>query len=133
MRSRPVTWNLTGFSFGYPTDSGVTRDGFVWLAFITGFQDTRIVWADLRGNVLGQIAVPQRMGRIIGVDAGAIIYVCGLKRAGGLGCFAYPRGLADPAWELALDRGNAAPTGGALLPGRLYVVRDQGSLYAIGR
>lgn len=63
-----VRWNLTGFATGFPTDSGVTRDGFVWLAFVNGFQDSRFVWADLKGNVLGQMAVPQRSSRVVGVD-----------------------------------------------------------------
>ena len=36
-----------------------------------------------------------------------------------------------PVWELTLEKG-ALPSGGALVPGRLYVTTRDGWLYAIG-
>jgi outer membrane protein assembly factor BamB len=128
----PVTWNLGGFAFGFPTDSGVTNDGFVWLAFITGFQDTRIVWVDLKGNVLGTVIMPQRGSRIIGVDSNSTLYLCGPERGRVPKCAAYGKGQDEPTWEVELDNSAVAITGGALVPGRIYVAAGNGQLYAIG-
>jgi hypothetical protein len=127
-----VTWNLAGFAFGFPADSGVTSDGFVWMNFTSGFQDARIVWADLKGNVLGQALFPQRPSRVIGVDGSSNIYLCGSNRQRGAECVAYSRGADEPSWSLELARKGDVPIGGALLPGRLYVTTAGGVLYALG-
>jgi hypothetical protein len=127
-----VTWNLAGFAFGFPADSGVTSDGFVWMNFTSGFQDARIVWADLKGNVLGQVIFPQRPTRVIGVDGESNIYLCGANRQRGAECVAYQRGTEEPAWSLALGARSGQPVGGALLPGRLYVTTAAGLLFALG-
>lgn len=127
-----VVWNLSGFAFGFPTDSGVTNDGFVWLAFNSGFQDTRIVWVDLKGNVLGTVIMPQRESRIIGVDNNSTLFVCGQDRSIGTNCAAYDRGAEDPKWRVVVDKSAGLPNGGALLSGKLYVTTDSGKLYAIG-
>ncbi len=128
----PVVWNLSGFATGFPTDSGVTNDGFVWLAFNSGFQDTRIVWVDLKGNVLGTVILPQRESRIIGVDNNATLYICGQPRGLGASCAAYERGAEEPKWELVLAKTGGIPNGGALLPGRIYVTTQSGQLFALG-
>ena len=127
-----VKWNLAGFASGFPGDSGVTRDGFVWLMFSTGFQDTRIVWADLKGNVLGQVIFPQRPSRVFGVDRDSTLYVCGMARTLGAMCIALETGSEDPKWEVSFDRESGPLVGGALVAGRLYVTTERGSLYAVG-
>lgn len=128
----PVAWNLRGFASGFPTDSGVTNQQFVWLMFNTGFQDERIVWADLKGQVLGTVSIPHRSGRVIGVDGNSTLYTCGPGRAREVECLAYEIGEEEPRWQLSLDKGIGIPNGGALVPGRLYVTLDAGVLYAIG-
>ena len=52
-------------------------------------------------------------------------------RGGALQCRAHQPGPGAPVWELTLEEG-ALPSGGALVPGRLYVTTMDGWLYAIG-
>lgn len=128
----PVTWDLRAFAFGFPADSGVTHDQFVWLFFQSAFQDERIVWADLQGRVLGTVIFPHRGGRVIGVDGNSRLYTCGPRRASGPECLGFEIGQEEPVWQAPLDKNAGFPNGGALVPGRLYVTTEAGVLYAIG-
>jgi outer membrane protein assembly factor BamB len=140
-RDRSVTWDHQNFTIARrPQDAGVTPDRITWL-FYTGFarsfgfgEDTRVVWLDEDGSLLGNVHYGTRNSKVIGVDQKGTVYACG-NLDFGYGdpeCQAFSPESEEPSWKLALEQG-AEVSGGALVPGRLYVATREGFLYAIGK
>jgi len=89
----------------------------------------RVVWLDMSSRLHGNVRYFIRDGEIIAVDSNAVAYVCGESRPS-LECIAFARGSEEPIWTIRLERSENV-TGGALVPGRLYVATSEGYLYAI--
>ena len=137
---RSVTWDYQNFTISRtPQDVGVTPNGIIWL-FYTGFarsfgfgEDTRVVWLDEDGSLLGNVHYGTRNSKVIAVDRKGAIYSCG-NLGFGYGdpeCQAFSRESEEPLWQLKLEQGDEV-LGGALVPGRLYVATRDGFLYAVG-
>jgi ABC-type dipeptide/oligopeptide/nickel transport system permease subunit/outer membrane protein assembly factor BamB len=125
-----ATWDYRKFTIGAtPSDAGVTPEGIVWF-FYASLRDARVVWLDMSSRLHGNARYFIRHGKIIAVDANAVVYVCGASGPN-LECVAFARGSEEPIWTIRLERGENV-TGGALVPGRLYVATAEGQLYAIG-
>jgi len=125
-----ATWDYRKFTIGAtPSDAGVTPEGIVWF-FYASLRDARVVWLDMSSRLHGNARYFIRHGEIIAVDANAVAYVCGASRPN-LECVAFARRSEEPIWTIRLERGENV-TGGALVPGRLYVATAEGQLYAIG-
>lgn len=125
-----INWDVQKGAFGIPSDAGVTFDNIIWLYYAADFDDPRLNWIDLDGHWLGVARYPLRPSRIIAIDRSSTFYVCGQRRGSGGECLAFKQGAKDPSWELPLPDG-ASVVGGALVPERLYVVLEEGVLYAI--
>ncbi len=135
-------WNYQDVveSYQSPTGAGVTHEGTIWLMYTTPYGSTTLVaWVDLRGQILGTASQQLSAARVIGVrDQDAAIYLCGLlDRSLGdspvtVQCGAFRPGSEEPVWQVELEKSREV-TGGALAPGRLYVVTQEGRLYAIGQ
>lgn len=153
-----ATWDLRslGLGFRFPNDAGVLPDGRAWIYYASGFEFVKLVWLDANHQPLTPIDYPYRNpARLVGLDGAATTYICGvtnnetLKRAV-VECRANAPGANAPDWKIALDSGqaiavvNAAPVGaalprgvpypvgGAIVPGRVYIVTGDGYLYALG-
>lgn len=138
---RSVTWDYQNFTIARtPQDVGVTPNEITWL-FYTGFartwgfgEDTRVVWLDKDGALLGNVHYGTRNSRVIAIDQKGIVYSCG-NLGFGYGdaeCQAFSPAAEEPLWKLKLEQG-AEVLGGAVVPGRLYVATREGFLYAIGK
>jgi peptide/nickel transport system permease protein len=135
-----ITWDHSKFSIARtPTDAGAAPDGTVWLfytSFARGFgfgEDTRIVWLNEEGELIGNAFHPIRNSQVIGIDKDHIIYVCGnLERGyGDPQCAVFTPSSKSAQWTLMLE-GSHEVAGGALIPGRLYIASLEGILYAVG-
>ncbi|HLE27515.1 MAG TPA: ABC transporter permease subunit [Anaerolineales bacterium] len=130
---------LVGLGFRFPRDAGVTPDGRIWVYYASEFEFAKLLWLDRDGEPLASIDYPYRPARLMALDQDATAYMCGMYsdgpgaggRGGALQCRAHRPGPGAPVWELTLEKG-ALPSGGALVPGRLYVTTRDGWLYAIG-
>ncbi len=114
-----------------PAEAGVTRDGLIWLFYSS--YETHIVWQDITGRVLGVAEPAAYRGWIVAVDRDTTVYFCGQRdpyEIVGLVCFAFERGSDVPLWQVSLQE-EGLLSGGALVPGALYVAIDKGFLYAI--
>jgi hypothetical protein len=98
----------------------------VWLFYAGDFSDTRLVWLDMNSRILANTRFPARQSRMIGIDRDSVAYFCGLSD-----CYALELGGEQPRWELNITDGSWI-SGGALVPGRLYLVSEAGYLYAFG-
>jgi hypothetical protein len=54
-----------------------------------------------------------------------------LNRISSAECLGFIPGAEEPFWQVVSTQGGQA-NGGALVPGRLYVITVDGALYAIG-
>jgi hypothetical protein len=125
-------WYLIATSRGnIPTTVGVTPDRIVWSHYGRDRWPTQVVWQDARGQLLGDVTIPQRPSRLIAIDRDAVAYVCAERSGAGPRCSAVAHTSGEPLWELSLEKGKIV-AGGALAPGRIYVALREGYLYAIG-
>jgi len=125
-------WYLIATSRGnIPTTVGVTPDRIVWSHYGRDRWPTQVVWQDARGQLLGDVTIPQRPSRLIAIDRDAVAYVCAERSGAGPRCSAVAHTAVEPIWELTLEKGKFV-AGGALAPGRIYVALREGYLYAIG-
>ena len=137
---KAIDWDHEKYSIARTSkDAGVTPDGLTWL-FYTGFarswgfgEDTRVIWLDEGGKLIGNAFHPVRNSQVIAVDQNATLYACGNLELGyGLPeCQAFSPRSGEPIWKLRLEDSTQV-AGGALVPGRLYVATQEGHLYAIG-
>jgi hypothetical protein len=128
-----VVQTLTKQVPGHPRDTGVTRDGTTWASYRLGYNspDSGIVWLDWNDQVLGNVEYHQASSRVIGVDADATLHTCGISDDEGVACIAAEPGAEEVLWEVNLGP-NGSVVGGALVPNRLYVTVDAGSVFALG-
>ncbi len=126
---RKVHWQSRRF-FGQPGVTGVLPDGTYWLHFNSAFEDSSLAWMDEEAALIGAARFPHRPSYLVAIDREFVYYVCGSRRTGGAECLAYPRGAEEPLWSLPLP-GAESVTGGALVPGRLYVTTAEGHFFAI--
>lgn len=120
-----ANWDYRSFVRLHPTpqQAGIAREHVIWM-FYAPMQQSMVAWLDPTGRVLGTLSVFLAHGRMIAAGEGATAYFCGQGEIDGHddpACFAYEPGSEDPVWQLALPKGGR-PLGGALVPGRLYVV-----------
>ena len=133
-----IEWEFQGLTTGQPQVAGALPDARFWLFYSSfsrsrGFgEDTRIVWLDDAGEVLGSAHYGSRNSAPIGIDAEDSLFTCGnLEQGyGPMDCQAFEFGEEDPLWTLGIEGFELA--GGALAPGRLYVAATDGFLHAIG-
>jgi peptide/nickel transport system permease protein len=135
-----TTWDYEKYTLARTSkDAGVTPDGLIWLLY-TGFargwgygEDTRLIWLDRHGGLQGNAFYPTRNSQVIAIDQKATIYSCGNLDFGyGVPeCQAFSPELEDPIWKLRLEDSTLV-AGGALVPGRLYIATQDGTLYALG-
>jgi peptide/nickel transport system permease protein len=136
-----ITWDHSKFTVQkIPEDAGVTPDGITWL-FYTAFarswgygEDERLIWLDADSQVMGNVHYPTRNSQVIGVDLDAVVYTCGNLEFGygDPECQALSPKVEEPLWRFSLP-GSSEVSGGALVPGRLYVTGREGYLYALGK
>jgi peptide/nickel transport system permease protein len=136
-----VQWNYRGAGFSqsstFPRDSGVTRNGNIWLFYSAYYGGTSIVWLDPTGKVLGTSLISLLSNTmLVAVDGGNTAYLCGRAQVGEMQfqliCQAYAQGSEAPIWQIAMAEQDQDVVGAALSPGRLYVTSTAGVLIAIG-
>jgi ABC-type dipeptide/oligopeptide/nickel transport system permease subunit len=134
------TWEeAANFTLSGPNSAGTLPDNTLWLFYDTFSPtfgmgtDTRVVWINENNRVINNINYPTRGSQVIGVDQGGTLYACGnLDRGyGQANCQAFDPDQDEPRWTFTLPRGQAV-VGGAVVPGRAYVITQEGFLYALG-
>jgi hypothetical protein len=103
----------------------------VWMFYDGDYNDSRLVWIDATGKLIGNSRLPDRQSTLIAIDEQSVAYICSNNYGQSVNCQAIGLGKADPTWVADLGDGLQV-TGGALAPGRLYVTTDLGTLIAIG-
>ncbi|MEW6716135.1 MAG: PQQ-binding-like beta-propeller repeat protein [Chloroflexota bacterium] len=136
--TQTITWDYMKFTTSSPQTGGVTPDNIIWL-FYSSFarsmglgEDTRLVWLNGNGQVIGNVHYSTRDSQVIAVDGNNTVYSCGnLEQGyGAPECQAFSPQSELPLWRTTLDGHSVA--GGALAPDRLYVTTKEGYLHAIG-
>jgi ABC-type dipeptide/oligopeptide/nickel transport system permease subunit len=125
------TWPFDSYVVMPPVEQGVTPDGLAWMFYAGDYNDTRMVWLDDEGKLVGNSRLPDRQSRLIGVDRDLVAFICSNNLGGISRCEALPIGENEPAWVLELGE-NINVVGGALVPGRVYITTDTGELVALG-
>lgn len=125
-------WEHGGTAIEFPALAGVTRNGTAWYFYgADAHSDTRIVWLNRSGKLLSNVFLPLRNSRPIGIDANAVMYFCGQRHNQQPQCSALRPGDEKPLWQVQLE-GRSRITGGALVPGRMYITTEDGVLLSIG-
>ena len=113
-----------------PNDFGVLSSGLLWLFYSNEYSDTEFFTIDfVQENMLPSFEQRIIGTKMIGIDPKSVAYMCG-SAYGPPKCVAVKLGNSSPEWSLDLE-GNGT-LGGALAPGRLYLVTKNGILYALG-
>ncbi len=123
-----MQWSRTAF-FGFPGLAGVLPDGSMWLHYEGDYEDSSIVWLDPQGELINAARFPYRPSSFLGMDRSDVFYICG-STFNQPECAAVRKGSSKPDWTLSLPNGNTV-SGGALVPGRIYVTTEEGSFYAL--
>jgi len=126
---RKIPANAAG---GYlmPNDFGVLPSGILWLFYSNEYTNTELYSIDFATDKMLPSYEQRIIGtKMIGIDPRSVAYMCG-SAFGPAKCVAVKMGSSSPEWSLDLD--GAGALGGALAPGRLYVVTKDGLLFAIG-
>jgi hypothetical protein len=97
-----------------------------WMLFSNG----TFIWIDTEDAVLGPARFPLE-SMVVGIDGEATAYGCGSSMGRTPECMAYGVGETTPRWHITLEGGDKV-VGGALGPGVMYVVTQNGHLYALG-
>jgi ABC-type dipeptide/oligopeptide/nickel transport system permease subunit len=118
-------------NFRFPFDAGVAPSGDVWLLYSSGFEYPRMVWVDTRSLAIQINDFPYRPGRIVGIDALGVAYLCGRELRQPPDCRATRLDTGTTLWRMEPEAGFF-PVGGAVIENRLYVTMGEGYLYAIG-
>ena len=109
----------------------MTPDGHLWLLFNSQFEDAKLVWFDLAGNLLEVDDTPYAEGWPAALDSKSIFYLCGYLELGGPECRALTAQSASPRWQLKLPKANGIVNGSALVAGRLYLTTTGGHLFVM--
>ena len=126
-----ITWPNQDYVVMPPVEQGVTPGGLAWMFYTSDFNDTRIVWLDKDGKLIGNSRLPERQSRLIGIDKDLAAYTCSNNYGANSRCESRQVGENQPVWTLELGE-NLNVVGGALTPGRLYITTDSGMLVAVG-
>jgi peptide/nickel transport system permease protein len=113
-------------------DAGVTANRFSWFIYSSAYEFNRVIWLDAKGELINPIDYPyMETEAVIGIDGSDVMFACGyLHDLRKLECRANRPGRQKPEWVYQFDEGSSS-TGGAIIPGRLYVTTDNGMLYAL--
>jgi peptide/nickel transport system permease protein len=113
-----------------PNDFGFLPSGLLWLFYSNRYTNTELHPIDFATNKMLP-SIGQRIvgSKLLGIDPESVGYICG-DAFGTVRCLAVNLGDAAPKWTMEL-KGDGV-TGGALAPGRLYLVTKDGLLYALG-
>jgi outer membrane protein assembly factor BamB len=144
-------WDARSLNLGFrfPNDAGVLPDGRAWVYYYSGFEFAKLLWLDAQHQPLTPIDYPYRgFVRLIGFDTDGVVYLCGVSaETDSIECRANEPGSNAPLWKLPLagvvvgsfssgvgaplPTGSSFPVGGAIVPGRVYVLAGNGTLYAL--
>jgi ABC-type dipeptide/oligopeptide/nickel transport system permease subunit len=126
---RKVDANITGGSL-MPNDFGFLPSGLLWLFYSNEYTNTELHPIDFVTNKMLPTFGQRIVGsKLLGIDPESVGYICG-DAFGTVRCLAVNLGDAVPKWTMDLK--GVGVTGGALAPGRLYLVTKDGLLYALG-
>jgi peptide/nickel transport system permease protein len=128
--SAPLTWAYQGSVLFLPSDVGVRPDGTAWLLYSASFADTRVVWINNNGQVIGNSMFRLMDGRAIAA-ANDGLYLCGSAPNRALECRVQNPTSDEPRWRVTLEP-LAVAVGGALIDDRLYITTNTGTLYVLG-
>ena len=123
-----VQWNRTAF-FGFPTLTGVLADRTMWLHYGSDYEDSTILWLNAKGDMINRARFAYRSSRFMGFDKNLVFYMCGTTQRQPE-CVAVERGQTKPIWTFHFDEGSVV-SGGAMIPGRMYLATEEGYLFAI--
>ena len=122
------TWTHEGTVLLLPFDQGVTGKGLTWFYYTMFGQATRMIWLDADSRVVGNYAFRNPNPRLIALGEEGEAILCGSVTVK-VNCINIAPGAELPAWEISVDS-PAALLGGAIVPGRLYLLLGDG-LYAL--
>jgi len=126
---RKIDTNVAG---GYlvPNDFGFLPSGLLWLFYSNEYTNTELHTIDFATNRMLP-SVEQRIigSKMLGIDPNSVATICG-DAFGTVRCFAVNMGDATPKWKMDFEGDGVM--GGALAPGRLYLVTKDGRLIALG-
>jgi peptide/nickel transport system permease protein len=113
-------------------DAGVTTSRLYWFIYSSEYDYNRVVWLDAQGEQFNPVEYPYReIEAVIGIDGSDRMFACGrLESLRVVECRANRPGNTKPEWTYQFDN-KSSPTGGAIVPGRLYVATADGMLYAL--
>jgi len=123
------TWEYGTFVLFNPLDQGVTPNQLAWLFYSSEYSDGRVVWIDEQSRLVGNFEFPHANSRLIAIGEKSEAYLCG-PTGRRIRCVAALPGVSEPLWEIYLES-SSRPTGGALVPGTMYIATQDDGLYAI--
>ncbi len=126
-----ASFDARSLALGFRTMSaaGVTADEKVWLFFSSQFENAKIVWFDLAGQLLGVNDTPYTAGYAAAIGSSAVFYVCGVVKRADSECRAVTSEGGSPRWQLSPTQPRGVINGSALVGGRLYLTTTGGELY----
>ncbi len=134
-------WNYRGAGIsqtsGYPVDAGATAKGDIWIFYSAQYGGTSSFWLDSTGKILGSFYTPfDQDAHLIAIDGTDTSYTCGItyneEQAPMTICEAYHKDNSEPRWTYTFPEGVYDVMGGAMAPGRLYLITDDDNLTALG-
>jgi peptide/nickel transport system permease protein len=134
-------WNYRGagivLTSGFPEDSGVIPNGNIWIFYSGLYGGTSIYWLDPTGKILDDYAGPYNENtQLIGIDGTGTAYICGFAYYSSQGpssvCEGFRQGSPESFWSYSLPDDVYGVIGGAMAPGRLYIVTPDGFFIALG-
>ncbi len=137
-----AAWDYVSAGFGqnanFPQDVGVTPDRTIWLFYSWRYGGTKLVWVDVTGRLLGISWTNLRQrSKPVAIDNTNTAVICGVENnpeseQGSITkCLAFEKGSDEFKWELILKDQEDDVIGTAMALGKLYVVTETGSMFAI--
>jgi hypothetical protein len=123
------TWEYGSFVLFNPLDQGVAPNGLAWLFYSSEFSNGRMIWLDGQSRLAGNFELPLTNSRLMAIGEKGEAYLCA-PTGRRIECVAAMPGVAEPVWSILIDN-DSRPIGGALVPGTLYVIAEDGTLYAL--
>ncbi len=126
------TFNSRALSLDFrrPEEAGISPGGNEWVVFASGFDVPAFVWIDVRRDATAVFNFPTPGSRLIGIDQAGRMYMCSEPIQSSSFCRAYNVSNGNLEWEYELPL-SAGLMGGAIVPGKLYVVMSK-YVFAIG-
>ncbi len=122
------TWIHDGTVLLLPYDQGVTKDGLTWFYYTMQFGETRMIWLDAQSRVIGNYSFQNPSPKVIAIGQKGEAYLCGSTTVR-VNCINIAPGADTPTWDISIESPTAL-LGGAIIPGRLYLLLTDG-LYAL--